>query len=192
MEVSMNQAALSALWSVTVGTLLGAVYDIIRFIRVLFNIDVRSPFKKGRFGLMPFLGYVAVCIGDLLFFVIAAILLCVFFFLTGDGQMRWYGLAGAFLGFVLYYNTFGRLFIRVAELLNSLIKRVIRFLLCKIGFVLKKIRQICMQFFDMPIVKAAAKRYNEYINKRKKAKRAAARLKKAKRGGGFVNGGTHG
>lgn len=188
----MNQAALSVLWSLAVGALLGAVYDIIRFTRVLLNADVSNPFKKGRFNLRSFLRYIIVCIGDLLFFAVAAVVLCVFFFLTGDGRMRWYGLAGAFLGFVLYYNTVGKLFIGIVEFLKSLIIKAIRLMLRPVCIGLRKLWQICMQIFKMPIVKALSKRYNEYINKRKKAKRAAARLKKAKRGGGFVNGGTHG
>lgn len=70
--------------------------------------------------------YLFVALTDFLFFAICAVLMCVFFFLTGDGRVRGFPLLGAFLGFLVYYNTIGRLFIGICEWLSNLIKTAIR------------------------------------------------------------------
>ncbi len=173
MEVSMSMAALSAALSVLVGVLLGAVYDVIRFFRVLFSADVRSPFvKKGekrRGG--AWLSYLFVTLGDLLFFVAAAVCMCVFFFLTGDGRMRAYALFGAYCGFLLYYHTVGRLFIGICAYLAALCKRGLCWLLQKSLLPLRLGLAVCRKsiarILNLPIVSRTVVRYNEYTRKKK-------------------------
>ncbi|MBQ5389998.1 MAG: spore cortex biosynthesis protein YabQ [Clostridia bacterium] len=184
MEVSMSMAALSAALSVVVGALLGAVYDVIRFFRVLLGVDVRSPFvKKGqkrRWG--AWLSYGVVALGDLFFFVVAAVCMCVFFFLTGDGRMRAYGLLGAFGGFWLYYHTVGRLFIGICTYLSALCKRILRWLLQKslvpFRYVFAICQKIALRILGLPIVSRAFTRYNEYVCRKKET---AARRKRKRR-----------
>lgn len=183
----MTQAAISAALSVVMGMVLGAVYDIIRFLRLLFGFDVRSPFdKKKKRG--KWVGYIFVCIGDLLFFIIAAVFMSVFFFLSGDGRMRGYGLFGAFIGFTLYYRTVGRLFIGVSSAVVGFCKRLIKLPFLYFLRLLKKTKSLILK---LPIVTALLKRYNIYVDKRKK--RALDRLKKNKRkkGGYCSNGGIY-
>ena len=179
----MNQAAIAAALSFILGFLLGAFYDVIRFFRALFGVTVKNPFKKGRLNLKSFLGYLYVSAGDLLFFIAASAAMCVFFFLTGDGRARGYALFSSFCGFLLYYNTVGRLFICTVSYIADMIKRGIRCVLRPILRVLPQAKRI----FDMPIVKAAITRYNNYITKRKKRAKTRARAKAARRGGSFVN-----
>ena len=194
MEVSMTQVAVSAALSVVLGVAMGVVYDLIRFARLVFGVNVGSPFKGGsRF---RFLGYFFVCITDLLFFAILTISMCVFFFLTGDGRMRSYGLCGTFLGFLLYYNTIGRLFISVSSFLVAVFKRavkyVFRLLSAPFVFSFLWVKKTVLQILSLPIVISGVKRYNIYINKCRKKAAYRARQRKMKKGGCVFNGGAHG
>lgn len=81
--------------------------------------------------------YLFVALTDFLFFAICAVLMCVFFFLTGDGRVRGFPLLGAFLGFLVYYNTIGRLFIGICEWLSNLIKTAIRAIFRWVGRALR-------------------------------------------------------
>lgn len=183
MEISMSRLAVMALLSLVCGAFLGAVYDIIRFVRILFSVDVSNPFgKKKRFALFR---YLFVAVGDILFFAVASVLMCVFFFLTGDGRMRWFALLGALAGFFCYYHTVGKLFIGISSYLVSACKRGIRFILRLVArpFValFAILKKIFLLFWNLPIVRAAISRYNVFIIKRKKnsaAKRRKRRMKK--------------
>ena len=188
----MNQAALAAALSVLLGIFLGVFYDVIRFLRVLLGVNVSSPFKKGKRAPKAVFGYVFVALGDLLFFAVAAVLMSVFFFLTGDGRMRGYALVGAFLGFVLYYNTVGRLFIGAVTRIKALLGRALRFAVKPLVRFFRFFKKICPLFLKLPIVNGLIKRYNNCIDKRKKKAAARARMKKAKSGGYCTNGGAHG
>jgi|GEM_PF-1272291 len=190
----MTQAAISAALSVVLGIAMGVIYDLIRFSRLVLGIDARSPFKKG--GQKRIFGYVFVCLGDLFFFVVLTVCMCVFFFLTGDGRMRSYGLIGAFLGFLLYYYTLGKLFIAVSAFLVSLFKRSVKYVLALFAapflYMYELVKKTVLQILSFPIVMNFVKRYNTYINKCKKNAAHRARSKKIKKGGCVFNGGTHG
>ena len=121
MEVSMQAQAASFTASILLGVLFGVLYDAVRFSRVLLFIDVRPP-RGGRDFFRLFLA----ALGDLLFFAVAAVLMCVFFFVTGDGRVRGFALVGAFCGFLAYYHTVGRLFITVVEAVASAVRRFVR------------------------------------------------------------------
>ncbi len=172
MEVSMRAAALSALLSVAVGAMLGVFYDVIRLSRVLFGISVASPF--GTRSLRRYVSYLLCALGDLLFFAVAAVVMAVFFFLRSNGIVRGYALLGAFCGFLLYYNTVGRLLIGTFEAVAAFVRRTLRRIFTKIyGVCSKKVRA----FLGAPIVLRLAAWYN----KRKTVARCAADEKKRKR-----------
>lgn len=155
----MNALAAMAAASVFVGIMLGAVYDVIRFSRAVLGVDVGNPFKKRkRFAVMR---YLLVVLGDIMFFMIAAAVMSVFFFITGDGRMRGHALFGAFLGFLFYYHTVGRLFISSVEYIVSFLRRAA-------GWLKRQILKLVRKFCGLPIVTSAFTRYNKYIDKRKK------------------------
>ena len=174
----MSRLAQMAVGSIFCGVFLGAVYDVIRFVRVLFSIDVGNPFRKKK--KTAVLGYLFVGVGDVLFFAIAAALMCIFFFLMGDGRMRWFALAGAYGGFYLYYHTVGRLFIGISSCVVGLCKRVIKSVFCLLAkpfvliftFMWEKI----LLFWKLPIVRVPISRYNIFVAKRKQKR--AAKVKK--------------
>ena len=189
MEVSMTQAALSAALSFFIGILLGAFYDVIRLCRLIFGFDVASPFGKGKKSAKKWFGYIFVCVFDFLFFAVSAAVMCVFFFLSGDGRMRGYVLFCTLVGFLLYYNTVGRLFISVSAYTVSFCKRIIFLpIRCAVSLLKKGAAVI----FKLPIVTVAFTRYNTYINKRKIKAEYRARKKRMKKGGYCHNGGEYG
>ena len=179
----MTMAAISAALSIVVGALLGAVYDTVRFFRVLFSLRAESPLKKR--GVRPWISFLLVALGDLFFWAVSAVTLCIFFFLTGDGRMRWYGLAGAGLGFFCYYHTVGRLFIGVVSYLCAVCRRIFAFLwnaLCIPARAL--LRRLC----EMPIVLAIRARREDRKQKRKAQLAARKRRKRMKKSGCCRNG----
>lgn len=183
MEVSMNRLVQMAIGSVFCGVFLGAVYDIIRFVRVLFSVDVSNPFLKRK--KTAILRYLFVAVGDILFFAVASVLMCVFFFLFGDGRMRWFALAGAYGGFYLYYQTVGRLFIGVSSYLVGICKRVIKFAFCLVAkpFVLlfEFLRKKILLFWKLPIVRVLISRYNIFVAKRKRTRAAKEKKRRMKK-----------
>lgn len=124
MEVSMTAAAISLLYAAALGAALAAVYDLVRLLRVLFCVDVRFPFGDGR--PLPLCRYLFAALGDLFFFAVASASVCAFFFLTGDGRVRGYGLFGTAVGFLLYYYTVGALCIRVYERSAAFVRSAVR------------------------------------------------------------------
>lgn len=179
----MTKIALSATLSIVVGFFLGALYDVVRFFRVLFNISVENPF--GKKGVRPYIVWIFASIGDLLFLLAAAVCMCVFFFLTGDGRMRSYGLCGAFLGFEVYYHTVGKLFIGIVDFLAKRVKKAVSFI-C--GKVLLAAGKIIAAFLKMPIVRRIANWYNEYKIRRKRMAEMKKRRKRMAKNGCIKNG----
>ena len=167
----MSAVALAAAWSVPLGALLGAVYDVIRFFRVLLGIDVRTPFASRGRRCGKWVAYVLVALGDFLFWCIAAVCMCVFFFLTGDGRMRAHALFGAFIGFELYYHTVGRLFIGICARCASACKRAARWILRKSLLPLRLLamaaQKMSARIFGLSIVRRTRLRYNEHRRKKK-------------------------
>ena len=157
----MTAAAVSAALSIFAGTLCGIVYDCVRLVRLLFGVTVRSPF--GKKGIYRWFAYAWVCLGDLFFFAAVGAILCVFFFLTGDGRARWYGLAGAGLGFFCYYQTVGRLLIRMGEICMAALRRAAKCVL------------------HAPPFRALRARYNIYVEKQKAARTAKLQARRQKK-----------
>lgn len=210
----MKMQATALLLSLFLGVLFGVLYDVIRFVRVVFSVRVSNPFapwraesvrgrhrraekstgknaaksaaartaetkippgtehckkKRCRGALFQFL---FVVLTDFLFFAVCAALMCIFFFLTGDGRVRGFPLLGAFLGFLIYYNTVGRLFIGICEWLSNLVKRIVRTVFRWIWRALRFLFTPFRRFFSWlgqffrkitrPIVSRAKMRYNEY------------------------------
>ena len=183
MQVSMTAAALSALLSVLLGIFLGVLYDIVRFSRVLLGVSVASPF--GKKGVRPYVSWVIASLGDLFFFVLAAICMCVFFFLTGDGRMRGYGLVGAFLGFEVYYHTIGRLFIGICGYIAGRVRAGIRWCFLRL---LALVRKIVSCFLKTPIVMRLFAWYNDVKTQRKLRAEAKKRRRRMEKNGCVKNG----
>ena len=175
MEVSMVGQAASLAASLVLGVLFGALYDVIRFTRVLLCVDARPP--HGRRG---WLRCFIVALGDLLFFVLAAVLMCVFFFVTNNGEVRGFALLGAFCGFLVYYNTVGRLFIAICETVAAWVKRGLR-CLAKLLWMPVRFLGRHLRAFAGKIAKPIVSRVFAWYNKKKEANIEKKRKRRAKR-----------
>ncbi|MBR5539739.1 MAG: spore cortex biosynthesis protein YabQ [Clostridia bacterium] len=168
----MTKIALAALASVGVGVFLGAVYDVFRLFRVILGITAESPF--GKKGVRPYVNWILCAACDLLYMAVCAVCMCVFFFLTGDGRMRSYGLIGAFCGFEAYYHTIGRLFISLAVFSDRKFKSAVRKALSLI--------------MSAPFVQRGINKYKEFNIKTKQAAAIKKRKKQMAKCGSVKNG----
>ena len=87
---------------------IGVIYDLFRILRIAIKPGTVSAF-----------------IEDIIFFVMLAV--CTFFFLLKftEGQVRFYVILGEGLGFLLYYFTIGSLIYKIAEIIISIIKKIV-------------------------------------------------------------------
>lgn len=89
------------------GFLLGIFYHIVRFLRKSF-----LNFKK------------AVLIQDIFFCIISTLLMFCFLLCCNDGEVRFFLLVGFFLGFLVYYSTFGVFVAKNLDKISSSINRI--------------------------------------------------------------------
>ncbi|MGN0570692.1 MAG: spore cortex biosynthesis protein YabQ [Candidatus Fimenecus sp.] len=104
------------LYAIGFGFFLGAVYDLFRMFRLLFQ-------KTDR----------AYRVSDLLFALTAGLLVFLFVLTTLNGQIRGYVLCGILFGFLLYAYTFGTFFAGRMEHAASAIRRFLSAIYRKIS-----------------------------------------------------------
>ncbi len=103
------------LYSAFIGFALGVVYDAFRIIRRAFYI-------AGNRAVTNMVYFIC----DILFFIIAAVVSAIFIFHVNNGRIRGIALFGSLVGFVLYYNTLGRLVSAVTDLIIKTLYRILR------------------------------------------------------------------
>ena len=133
MEISQGLLCRMILYAAGVGAMLGVIYDVFRIVRIATcpakNTAPKRPGLLRR--LLPaenILFAILVFLEDILFSLIAGVVVAIFIFNINDGQIRWFALAGAILGFFIYYQTVGRLVISVADIILRILRRTIAFL----------------------------------------------------------------
>lgn len=115
MASSYAQIYTFILYSVFIGFGLGVVYELFRIIRRAFCIAGKRVVTD-----------IVYFICDILFFIIAAIVSAIFIFYVNNGRIRGIALFGSFAGFVLYYNTLGRLVSMITDLIIRTVYRILR------------------------------------------------------------------
>lgn len=168
MEVSMMEQSLSLLLSLFFGVLCGALYDVLRILRVLHGVKygtgVSAHLRERRLPLLPHtftakkigknreaLQKTLIFFGDLFYAVTVGLLFCVFVYWQNDGSFRFYLLVGAAVGASLYLATVGRLVIASAETIAACLRIVFLYLLffvyTPVRFVLRHIMRILRALF---------------------------------------------
>ena len=148
MEIS--QLILAQLWlcAIFLGAGLGAVYDVLSITRVFLGVPftflsekiilfIKTPLLKHReFPDHPFLRSVVCFFADLFFLLASTVALIILFFQFNEGNVRIPVIILAFIGFLGYRITLGRIFRSLIELLFlfsiNLISYVIYYLLLPI------------------------------------------------------------
>lgn len=118
MAESYTQIYTFILYSVCIGFALGTVYDVFRILRTAFNMAGNRIATD-----------IIYFICDILFFIIAAIVSAIFIFYVNNGRIRGIALLGSLAGFVLYYNTVGRLVAALTGLIIRTVYRILHFIL---------------------------------------------------------------
>lgn len=115
-------------YSVGIGILLAVIYDLFRIIRMAFTLPgiVKDEYK-GREPRSRFSVNCIVFICDILFFLIAAVISAIFIFYANNGRIRGIAIFGSLCGFVLYYNTVGRLVTMISGSVIRLVCHIFRF-----------------------------------------------------------------
>lgn len=111
MEISITEQLTVFLYSLTVGAFICVLYDLFRILRMMFGA-----------------GKVLLFLEDLLFCLLATGVIIIFLFHANSGEIRWFAMAGAFIGFFIYYNTVSRFIIFLLMKLIRLVKRVLKFI----------------------------------------------------------------
>lgn len=157
MEVSSSHQAYVFLLYVLSGILCGAFFDVQRFLRKLYSAgNTRTMLEDILFGL--------VCIGIMIG--------CGVFF--NNGEMRYYQIMGCISGALLYVSLLSRLFMKLLNLLFSLVKILIILPIVKIcGFLMIPVKKIVNS-----TGKLAAKAKRKFFAVKRNIKKRRKHLKK--------------
>lgn len=121
------------------GFLLGFLYDIFRFFRLLFSV------KKG-----------AVFIFDISFSLLATFMSFIFILTANKGEVRWYIIAGEIIGMAVYYFALGEVSLKFFKRVISSVKKINSVILKAFKLPFKKIRGIKAHMSDK-LVKSSKK-----------------------------------
>ncbi len=119
---SSAQQTYAFLLCIGFGFLLGIFYHFTQFF-----IKVILPFKKG------------IIVGDILYCIVCGFSLYCFLLCINNGEVRLFTLLGLFLGFIIYYFTFGTV---VAKFFNTFAKMLFKILSPFKHFVNKIVKKI--------------------------------------------------
>lgn len=138
MVVSQGKLGQILFIAVAVGFILGAVYDAVRLRRLVSESDNGKGADRA---LGKRLEYALIFAEDLLFAFICSVVLCIFIYYTNSGRFRGVIPAGAFIGFVIYRKTLGKLIapllVRIVFVLVWILKKIVRVLFVPIIGLLK-------------------------------------------------------
>ncbi len=143
MVVEQVKLALMLLYSVLLGLFFGVVYGIFKFRRLCFPLRQLNARKSTQKMAME---DVIVFFEDVLFAFVCGVSTCIFIYYTNAGRFRGIVLVGSLLGFVVYYNTIGKLVLK----LSALFMRFVCSLIKKI-FTVLPVFKLLMYIFDLTI-----------------------------------------
>lgn len=165
MYVSMSEHSLMLLYSVLLGFFLGASYDIIRLSRIAVGMKYGATnagkYDYSQYALIGRFFYskakkkerkkglfisLFVFFGDVLFCLFCSVSVAIFIYYFNSGEFRAFVLVGAFVGFLIYYFTLGKIVIYLSEKIIFTIKLLLLyvafFILYPIYYLFSKIKRI--------------------------------------------------
>lgn len=169
MEISQALYGAIFIYSIVIGIILGVVYDVFRIQRITMESDNKY---------FTVIRDIIIFIEDIIFAIISAIFIAIMIFYVNNGQIRWFALFGTSIGFIIYYNTIGRIVILCSEKIIAFIRyciRMIKNLVCR--FLIKPV----IKFVRFVIILSYV-RYMKIKNKRYTATYTARTLRKASEG----------
>ena len=137
MEVLMQAQLRALVAALLLGVLFGVLYDVVRIFLVLigardaalpsFAPRLRLPALPADFATrhkarLPRTAAVLLFVAELLYALACGILFILFVYVQNDGELRFYFLVCAVLGFVAYYLSFGRLAMTVTGVVSFFLR----------------------------------------------------------------------
>lgn len=162
LNVSMGELGVCFLYSVCFGTVLGAVYDVFKIIKIILGVynGNRKVYFSGSYGKyvkrimkesnVRVYSYIVTMVSDILYFMLSGCLFSLFLYAFNYGIFRWFLLAGSLLGFVIYYNTLGKAVIKTAYIVADFVLLLIN---TALSVVCRIFRLAFCILFKMPYVK---------------------------------------
>lgn len=158
MEISQFGFVLLAVYSFCFGGMLGVLYDVLRITRVVLGaqrknigkLDLRRidlplikrnacPENNSRIGNAFLNIYIAV--GDILFALVCGTLSAMIAYAYNDGKIRIIIFVGAVFGFLAYYNTIGRIVMKLSELVAWVVRCMVIYCIEGMRFLIIKIKR---------------------------------------------------
>lgn len=144
--LSNGNQALTFLMSLPLGAALCLLYDVLRIMRIFSGrgrtcsrpqeeCSKNNGVKRGRKE-SDTAATVIIAVEDVLYSVLALFIVCSYFLLYCNGEVRGYVLVGSAVGFLLFRLTLSRLFVRAGTALLKLSSVVLGFLLKPARFVM--------------------------------------------------------
>jgi hypothetical protein len=140
MTVSQSALAWLYLYATLLGIALGAFYDLFRITRVFLGMHYsRRAANRLRERQLPLLGHrrrrresralgIVIFLEDLIFCMVAGILLVILFYEVNSGRFRFPALLCTGAGFLLYRGTLGRAVMLFSEVIAFVIETGVRYL----------------------------------------------------------------
>ena len=182
MEVSMAELVVTTSRALILGAFLGAMYDVVRILRVLFGVSkynetemLSSLYSRGVKNLFSNTGgkvfsVVFLAVTDFIFFAAATVVFVLFLYCYNYGRFRWFILLSSISGFWIYYHTLGRLIVivsgRISEIFRFVINVAVYVILLPVRFTARLLKRVyyhtilkCISWFKTSIDKSRNKRY---------------------------------
>ncbi|MBE6631438.1 MAG: hypothetical protein E7623_01920 [Ruminococcaceae bacterium] len=167
--LSQKELFFVILYAFFIGMLLGILWDLFRILRMARAMGKRKKLQRVA-GCLQKLWQnssdILTAFEDILFFTLAAVLVCIFLYHANSGKLRGIVVFSSFTGFLFYYFTLGRLVFRLSEriinVLSFLVKTVFKFTFLPVFCLIKKIFLIIYVFMRK---KHLTKRTKSYIKK---------------------------
>ena len=161
MEVFISQQFTVLLYACVLGVFLGVLYDVFRIMRVMMGVKYAGIVKKttdriklpkiesfvrrtGEGKISVKMREIGIAAGDVAFFFLAGIAMCIFIYWSNNGKFRFFALAGAAAGFSLYYFTLGKLIIMLSEYICFFLRAAFGYILY---FTLTPLIWVCKKIF---------------------------------------------
>lgn len=181
MEISPFNIIKLVLTSLALGGVMGSINDIQKLIRALvfyenanetlsskieLDQENEAPLRKRKAWIL----YAFTFIQDILFFALMGIGIVIINYYFNNGRFRIYAPVSAFIGFLIYYLTVGRIWDKIHNSIAGAFRRLILMIL---AIIFKPITIVCLFFgiivkkFCKKVYKTIAKRQKKVYNKNK-------------------------
>ena len=154
------------LHSLAAGALMGAIYDVIRFVKMLVGVEYGAYKKTSKFTLKNAVTSVVTFCSDVIFWLLFALCAISLTYTISGGIFRGLVYIGMLSGLCVCYLTLGKLTLKISSKISKVVKKTVRALIKIILIPLRAIFCIFVRLYRLTIGKIIGK-----IKEREKKRR---------------------